>query len=286
MKNALYVEMDKISPIDRQFLIERHLISRDHAVDTESKTVFIGDREIASIMVNEEDHLRMQVIQSGLVLEDAWSIMESLEKDLEKRLAFCFSKEWGYLTACPTNTGTGLRASVMMHLPAIVLTRQVDKLTDAVSKLGLTVRGFFGEGTETIGNFFQISNQVTLGHTEIEIIDNLKRVIIQIVAQERSSREFLKAKKKDLVEDRVSRAYSTLAGAHIITSKETLNLLSLVRLGVDLKIIKKLDTHGLNELLLLIQPAHLQRLQEKVLSPSDRDIKRSELIQKKLGVSS
>jgi len=284
MKNALYVDMNKIDPVDRQFLIERHLVSRDHAVETESKTVFVSDREIVSIMVNEEDHLRMQVIQSGLVLDDAWSIMENLEKDLEKRLLFCFAREWGYLTACPTNTGTGLRASVMLHLPAIVLTRQVDKLTHAVSKLGLTVRGFFGEGTEAIGNFFQISNQVTLGHTEIEIIDNLKKVITQIVSQERSSRDFIKKKKKDVMEDRVSRACSTLGGAHIITSKETLNLLSLVRLGVDLGIVKDIDTHGLNELLMLIQPAHLQKLEGKALSPSDRDIKRAELIHNKLGI--
>ncbi|NQT95548.1 MAG: protein arginine kinase [Candidatus Omnitrophica bacterium] len=284
MKNSIYVEMDKINPIDRQFLIERHLISRDHAVDTESKTVFIGDREIISIMVNEEDHLRLQVIQPGFVLDDAWSIMESLEKDLEKRLGFAFSDEWGYLTACPTNTGTGLRASVMMHLPAIVFTRQIDNLTDAVSKLGLTVRGFFGEGTQAIGNFYQISNQVTLGHTEIEIIDNLKRVIIQVVSQERGSREFLKAKKKKIVEDKISRAYSTLGGAHIITSKETLELLSLVRLGIDLKLIKNIDTHKLNELLIFTQPAHLQKLEAKALSPSDRDIKRAELINKKLGI--
>jgi len=285
MKNSLYVEMNKIGPIDRQFLIERHLISREHAIDAEYKTVFIGDREIISIMVNEEDHLRLQVIQSGFVLDDAWSIMEGLEKELEKQLKFDFSDEWGYLTACPTNAGTGLRASVMMHLPAIVNTGQINRLIHAVSKLGLTVRGFFGEGTEAVGNFFQISNQVTLGQREDEIIDNLKRVIKQIISQERSSREFLKARKKDIIEDRIFRAYATLESAHIITSKETINLLSLVRLGMSTGLIKKnLDLQKLNDLLMLIQPAHLQKLEGAQLSPSDRDIKRAELIRSRLEI--
>jgi protein arginine kinase len=276
--------MSKINAIDRQFLIERHLISREHAVEPEYKTVFISDREIISIMVNEEDHLRLQVIESGFVLDEAWDIMENLEKDIEKALKFAFSDEWGYLTACPTNTGTGLRASVMMHLPAIVFTQQIDNLIHAVSKLGLTVRGFFGEGTEATGNFFQISNQVTLGQREEDIIDNLKRVIKQIISQETGSREFLKAKKKDAVEDKVSRAYATLEAAHIIASKETLELLSLVRLGINLGFIKNVDMHRLNELLLLIQPAHLQKLEGRQLSSSERDVKRAQLIKNKLNI--
>ena len=284
MKNSLYVEMDKITPIDRQLLIERHLISMEHAVNPEYKTTFIGDREIISIMVNEEDHLRLQVIKSGFVLDEAWDIMESLEKDLEKRLKFAFSDEWGYLTACPTNVGTGLRASVMMHLPATVIARQINNMVHAVSKLGLTVRGFFGEGTEASGNFFQVSNQVTLGQREEDIIENLKRIIRQIIAQENGSREFLKNKKKDVIEDRISRAYATLEAAHIITSRETIDLLSLVRLGSELKLIKGVDNSILNELLILIQPAHLQKLEGRVLSPPERDIKRAELIRKRLGI--
>lgn len=285
MKNSLYIEMDKITPVDRQFLIERHLISREHAVDPRHKTAFIGDKEIISIMVNEEDHLRLQVIESGFVLDEAWDIMESLEGDLEERIKFAFSDEWGYLTACPTNAGTGLRASVMMHLPATVITRQINSMVHAVSKLGLTVRGFFGEGTEATGNFFQVSNQVTLGHREEDIIDNLKRVIRQIISQEKGSREFLKARKKDVIEDKISRAYATLEAAHIINSKETIDLLSLVRLGGELGFIKDIRNNTLNELMMLIQPAHLQKLEGKQLSPSERDIKRAELIRKKLGIS-
>jgi len=173
----------------------------------------------------------------------------------------------------------------MMHLPAIVNTGQINRLIHAVSKLGLTVRGFFGEGTEAVGNFFQISNQVTLGQREDEIIDNLKRVIKQIISQERGSREFLKTRKKDIIEDRVFRAYATLESAHIITSKETINLLSLVRLGMSTGLIKKnLDHQKLNELLILIQPAHLQKLEGAQLSPSDRDIKRAELIRSRLEI--
>ncbi|MFH1868502.1 MAG: protein arginine kinase [Candidatus Omnitrophota bacterium] len=285
MQNSLYIDMNKIDVIDRQFLIERHLVSKEHAFNTEHKAVFISDREIVSIMVNEEDHLRLQVIQSGFKLDDTWNIMERLEAGLENSLKFAFSEEWGYLTACPTNAGTGLRASVMVHLPGIVITHQVDGMVRAVSKLGLTVRGFFGEGTEAAGNFFQISNQVTLGQREEDIINNLKKVIKQIVSQERGSRDFLKAKKKNIVEDKISRAYSTLEGAHIITSKETIDLLSLVRLGIDLDFIKHIDIPKLNELFILTQPAHLQKIKGKKISPADRDIIRAELIKNKLGIN-
>ena len=284
MKDSIYLDMSRLSPLDRQFLIERHLISREHAVDVQYKTVFISGNEIVSIMVNEEDHLRLQVIQSGLVLSQAWKIMTDIEKDIEANLKFAFSDEWGYLTACPTNTGTGLRASVMMHLPAIVITSQINNLINALSKLGLTVRGFFGEGTIAAGNFFQISNQVTMGRSEEEIIDNLTRVVRQIVSQERGSRRFLRVRKKAIAEDKISRAYATLKAAHIITSSETIDLLSLVRLGIGLGIIKKLDIHRLNKLLMLIQPAHLQKLAGIESSSSERDIKRAELIRERLKI--
>jgi protein arginine kinase len=285
MKDALYIDMSGSSLIDRQFLIERHLISRGHAIETKYKSVFISNGEIASIMVNEEDHLRIQVMRSGIALYDSWAVMTELEKDFERKIKFAFSDEWGYLTACPTNTGTGLRASVMMHLPAIVMTAQINGLIKAVSKLGLTVRGFFGEGTEAVGNFFQISNQITMGHSEEETIDNLTRIINQIISQERGSRDFIRDKKRDAIEDKVSRAYATLEGAHIITSSETIDLLSLVRLGVGLGIVKGLDRRRLNDLFILTQPAHLQKLAGRELSPSERDIKRAGLIRSKLKIS-
>jgi len=282
VKGARYLDMSALSLLDKQFLIERHLISREHAVEAKNKSVIIGDMEIVSIMINEEDHLRLQVMQSGIALVDSWNIMKNLEKGMSRKLTFAFSEEWGYLTACPTNTGTGLRASVMMHLPAIVMTAQINELIKAVSKLGLTVRGFFGEGTEATGNFFQISNQVTMGRGEEETIDSLTRVIKQVIAQERGSRDFLKSKKKDIIEDRISRAYATLESAHIITSGETIELLSLVRLGIGFGMIKGLSVQQLNELFILIQPAHLQKLAGKEITPSERDIRRAELIKNKL----
>jgi protein arginine kinase len=283
MKGSLYLDMSSLSLLDRNFLIERHLISREHAIETDRRAVFIGDMETISIMINEEDHLRLQVMQSGLSLSESLNIMMGLVSDLKKRMKFAYSEEWGYLTACPTNTGTGLRASVMMHLPAIVMTAQINGLIKAVSKLGLTVRGFFGEGTEAIGNFFQISNQVTLGRSEEETIDSLARIIMQIIAQERGARDFIKFRKKDVIEDKVSRAYATLESAHIITSGETIELLSLVRLGIGLGIVKELSVQRLNELFILAQPAHLQKLAGKELSSSERDIRRAELIRSRLG---
>ncbi|MFH0731437.1 MAG: protein arginine kinase [Candidatus Omnitrophota bacterium] len=282
MKNSLYLEMDKVSPIDRQFLLERHMVSREHLQDTAHKAVFISEKEIISIMINEEDHLRIQVLQAGLNLTGAWDILEGFDKDLEKNFDFAYSEQLGYLTACPTNVGTGMRASVMMHLPAIVMTGQIKEVIKAISRLGLTVRGFFGEGTQASGNFFQVSNQVTLGHREQDIINSLERVIQQLISQEENSRNFLMAKKREVVEDRISRAYATFKNAHVISSEEALELLSLVRLGVETNVITDVDSSVLNELFIIIQPAHLQKLKKKKLSASERDIERAKIIRAKL----
>lgn len=284
MKNSLYVEMDKINPIDRQFLLERHLVSREHLHNTAQKAVFISDKEIISIMINEEDHLRMQVLQSGLNLQGCWDILERLNKDLERALSFAYSEQLGYLTACPTNVGTGMRASAMLHLPAVVMTRQIKGVVEAVSKLGLTVRGLFGEGTQASGNFFQVSNQVTLGHREEGIISSLQRVVKQLISREESSRKFLMTRKKEILKDKISRAYATLKSAHIISSEETLELLSLLRLGAETSIIKDINNSTLNKLFVIIQPAHLQKIKQKQLSASERDIERAELIRDKLKI--
>ncbi len=282
MKNALYVEMDKINPIDRQFLLERHLVSREHLRNTAQKAVFISDKEIINIMINEEDHLRIQVLQSGLNLTGAWDILERLGKDLERALSFAYSEQLGYLTACPTNVGTGMRASVMLHLPGVVITRKIKGIEEAVSKLGLTVRGLFGEGTQASGNFFQVSNQVTLGPKEEDIINSLQRVVKQLISHEQNSRKFLMTRKKEILADKISRGYATLKGAHVITSQEALELLSVARLGVETDIIKDIDKSALNELFITIQPAHLQRMKGKQLSASERDIERAKLIRERL----
>lgn len=282
LKGSLFLKLGDLSSIDKQFLIERHLISREHAVDVDHKAVCITPNETVSIMVNEEDHLRIQVLQSGFNLMEVWRISDRIDDDLAEHLPYAFSSEWGYLTCCPTNTGTGMRASVMLHLPALVMTKQIDKIIHMISKLHLTARGFYGEGTQASGNLFQISNQVTLGHSEMEIIDGLERVIRQIIDYEQNARKTLLTQDKAELHDRIFRAYGTLKGAYIITSNETIDLLSMVRLGVDIGLVKELSRELLNELFILTQPAHLQKLEGKALSSSQRDVKRAMIIRSKL----
>jgi protein arginine kinase len=252
-------------------------------VDPENKGLAVGQDEVISIMINEEDHLRMQVMKSGFNLKEAWQIIDDIETGLGNSLDFAYSMDFGYLTACPTNTGTGMRASVMLHLPSLVMTKQIGKVLQAITKLGLTARGLYGEGTEASGNFFQISNQVSLGHKEDDIIDNIERIIKQIIDHEQSARETLLSQNREALEDRIWRAYGTLKSAHIITSTETIDLLSLARLGVDLGVVKQADRTLINELFVITQPAHLQKLEKKKLSPNQRDVKRAEIIREKLG---
>jgi protein arginine kinase len=282
-KGTMLLNMTDLNNLDKQFLIERHLISKEHALRADHKAVVVGDKEILSIMINEEDHLRTQVMQSGFNLDEAWQIISRIETDFEKKLTFAYSEAWGYLTACPTNTGTGVRASVMLHLPALVMTKQITKVLQAITKLNLTARGFYGEGTEASGNFFQISNQVTLGHSEEDILDNIERIIKQVIGHEQNARRALFEQDQARIEDRIWRAFATLKNAHIITSKEAIDLFSSVRLGLDMGIIKGLDIQTINRIFILMQPAHLQKMQGKMLSAQERDIKRAELIRKELG---
>ncbi len=277
-KGAIYIMMKDLSSVDKQMLIERHLISREHVINPEHKAVLISEREIISIMVNEEDHFRIQVLQSGFNLQDTWKLANKIDEELEQYLDYAYSAEFGYLTCCPTNVGTGLRASCMVHLPALVATKQINRIIQAINKLGLTARGLFGEGTEAYGNYFQISNQVTLGYSEEEIVDNLERIMRQIIEQEQAARKSLVINQRQLLEDRVFRAAGILKSARLITTEETLNQLSSIRLGVDLDIIKDIDHHMLNELFLQIQPAHLQKSQGRQLSADERDAVRAQLI--------
>jgi len=280
-KSSLFM-MPELDQLDKQFLVERHLISHEHAARSEGKALCFTDNEVISVMVNEEDHLRIQVMKSGLDLDDVWQIINRLDDDLSKNHPFAFSKELGFLTACPTNTGTGMRGSVMLHLPALVMTRQINKVLDAIAKLSFTTRGLYGEGTEASGNFFQISNQVSLGPKEEEILDNIKGVIRQIIDQEKAARQSLLSKNRSVLEDRILRSFGTLLNARIITSQETVELLSMVRLGNDMGIIKNIERSLINELFILTQPAHLQKIEKKKLSPQERDIKRADLIRQRL----
>ncbi len=283
MKRPLFFDMATLDEVDRQFLVERHLVSREHIIHADHKGVAIGQGEIISIMVNEEDHLRIQVIQSGLNLTAAWSLIDTLDDELSETLPYAYSSDWGYLTCCPTNTGTGMRASVMAHLPALVITKQINKVLHTITKLGLTARGLYGEGTEASGNFFQISNQVALGRSEEEIIENIERILKEVIHQEQTSRESLMTHNRTQLEDRIWRAFGILKHAKTISSNEALDLLSAVRLGVDLGLMNGLNRTTVNELFIFSQPAHLQKLEGKPLAAKERDSKRAELIRSRLG---
>lgn len=284
LKKSTVFRLADLDGIDKQFLVERHLMSYEHAQRTNNKAVVIDDEEIVSIMINEEDHVRTQVMQSGFNLFECWSIISKIDDALGKDLSFAFSPEWGYLTTCPTNTGTGMRGSVMLHLPALVMMRQIDRVLAAIAKLSFTTRGLYGEGTQATGNFFQISNQVSLGHSEEEVINNINSLIRQIIEQENQAREAMLSRNRAMLEDRIHRSSGILKNAHIISSQETTELLSMVRLGCDLGMIKEIDRRSINELFIITQPAHLQKIENKKLSTQERDLKRAEIIRTKLKI--
>ena len=274
--------MDNISAIHKQVLVERHLISREHAAKNVGSGVVINGRETISVMINEEDHLRMQAIKSGLQLKSIFKTIDKVDTELEEHLDFAFSPRLGYLTACPTNVGTGMRGSAMVHLPGMVLSNQINQVVQAVNKLGLAVRGLYGEGTEALGNVFQVSNQTTLGEKEMEVIDRLNKVILQIIEHEENARITLLEKKPKLIYDQIGRAYGILSNAHTISSKEALNLLSLVRMGADLEMFPTAARTMVDELFILSQPAHVQKAAARKLTAEERDAWRAELIRTRL----
>ena len=277
-----YFDVHSLTPLDRQFLVERQLISREHSNAEGPRGVAIGAEENVSVMVNEEDHLRIQVMHSGLSLDEVWERINRLDDTLEEHLTYAFSPQLGYLTACPTNVGTGIRVGVMLHLPALVHMKQIDKVFRALHKINLAVRGLYGEGTQAFGDFYQISNQQTLGKSETELIANLTNVIPQIIAYERQARRTLIEEKRQALHDRVSRAYGVLKTAHTISSEETMLLLSDVRMGINLNLIDDLEISTVNELFIHTQPAHLQKLQGRPLEVDDRNIARASYLRSRL----
>jgi protein arginine kinase len=286
LKDVFFIHYHEVTELDKQFLLERHLISREHALEQGEKAVAVSPNEIVSLMVLEEDHLRLQVFQSGFNLTEAWRITDEIINELEKNLPFSFHANLGYLTACPTNVGTGIRVSCMLHLPGLVLTKQVNKVLQALMKLNLATRGLYGEGSQASGNFFQISNQVTLGQNEEEIISNLEKVIQQMIAHEKEARHYLMEKRKAKFEDQIWRALGALKSSRVISSGEAVQLLSLMRLGMDLGFFPSLKPAALNSLFLFIQPAHLQKRFGRALGAADRDVRRADLIREQLkGVS-
>jgi protein arginine kinase len=282
MKGAFSEAMDNLGALDKQILVERHLISREHAAKSSGSGLVLNREENFCVMINEEDHLRMQALRPGLQLRQAWGAIDHLDSELEKKLDYAFDNELGYLTACPTNLGTGIRVSAMLHLPGLVLGEQINPIIQSVNKLGLAVRGLYGEGTEALGNVFQVSNQMTLGETETSIVERLEKVLAQIIEHEENARQTLLEKKPKVVFNHIGRAYGILANAHSISSKETMNLLSLMRLGVDMGLFPGAERSLVDELFILTQPAHLQKQFSDKLSAEERDLLRADMVRDRL----
>ena len=277
-----YVDVDSLPDVDRQFLVERQLISRELADGEGPRGVAIDPNEKFSLMLNEEDHLRIQVMTSGLDLNSVWEQIDKIDDLVEEQVTYAFHERLGYLTACPTNVGTGMRVSVMLHLPALVITRQIEKVFRSLQKISLAVRGVYGEGSQPMGDFYQISNQITLGRTERDLIEQVAEVVPVMIDYERRARDFLlKESEKDL-HDRVSRAYGILCTAQTISSEETMLLLSSVRMGVNLGLIQDVAIPTINQLFIHTQPAHLQKLRGIELDTADRNAERATYLQQHL----
>lgn len=274
--------MDEISDLDRRLLFERRLISNEFMNKTDGAMLYIRRDESAGIMINEEDHLRIQVMRPGFQLEQAWRAANRIDRRLEKSLPMVFDDKLGYLTACPTNVGTGMRASVMLHLPGLVLSGQINAAMQGIAKLGLAVRGIFGEGTENTGNLFQVSNQSTLGESETQIIERLGGVIRQLICHEKNTRVSMLDKDQYFLLDHVGRAYGVLRHAYLLSSEEALNSLSGIRIGVDMGMFSAVDQHIVNELLVVTNPAHLQKFAKNRLDSKERDIFRAMLVRERL----
>ncbi len=278
------LDLNELDELERQLLMERHLISRDHATTTRPRAVALNDPESVAIMINEEDHIRAQVFESGLRLDRAFQRAEDLDEAIMQRVPLAFSEEFGFLTSCPTNAGTGLRVSVMLHLPGLVWADEIDKATNTAQKIHLAVRGLYGEGSRTLGDFYQVSNQVTLGRTEQQILEDVGTAVGRLIEWEREVREaLLRGEPNVRTLDRIHRSLGVLEHARILTSEEALNCLSAVRFGVQQGVLPELDLRRLNRGLLLCQPAHLQRVAKQRLGPDERDQRRAQLLRQVLG---
>ncbi|MGI6533910.1 MAG: protein arginine kinase [Peptococcia bacterium] len=290
-KEQLYFyQLSELPALERQILLEKHLISPEHREEGPNKGIILSQDESICIMINEEDHLRIQVFMPGLQLDKAWGTADRLDDELESQLEYAFDKQIGYLTCCPTNVGTGLRASVMLHLPALVLTQQVGKVFRSLGQLGFAVRGLYGEGTEAIGNLYQVSNQVTLGKSEAEILQNLTELTGQLVDKEEETRKWLRKEWSAQLKDRVGRALGILQNAAILSSQEALQLISDVKIGMDLGLLSDkqkalLKDVNHSELIVLAQPAFVQRVTGRQLEAAERDQARAELFAQKFGAA-
>ncbi|MCF6462473.1 protein arginine kinase [Clostridium sp. Cult1] len=280
--NYKFIRINNLTPLERVVSIEEHLISPGLIQKPDYSSFLIRDDENITIMINEEDHLRIQVLLPGLNFEEGWKTSNEIDDFLESSLDYAFHQEFGYLTACPTNVGTGLRASVMVHLPSLSITGYINNLINGLNKIGLTVRGLYGEGTEAVGNLFQISNQITLGEGEDQIIRKLKNIIYQILDKERNVRNNLLENRKNQTEDRVFRSLGILKYSRNITSKEAMRLLSNVRLGIEMGIIDDIGFKDITKLMIEVQPASIQKYANKELTQEERNIIRANFIRERI----
>lgn len=278
LKRSLSAGVTELSDLEKQILVERHLISRELSGAKAGSGVVISANQALSVMINEEDHLRIQVLRAGFQLKKVWNTINDLDSALEEHLDFAFSPSQGYLTACPTNLGTGMRASAMMHLPALVIGGQMEKVVRAVNQLGMVVRGLFGEGSDAGGSIFQISNQTTLGESEPEIIKRLGGVLNTIIEHETNARQRLIENDSGKLFDKIGRAYGILQNSHLLNSAESMNLLSLIRLGIDLKVFPEAERPRVDRLFIEAQPGHLQHACKGEFEPGQRDLLRAGLL--------
>lgn len=280
--NFSSIQIKDVSELNRQVLVEKHLISPKLANSPMTGSVLLSEDESVSVMVNEEDHIRIQCLFPGLQIQQAYAQADTIDRLLEKELPYAFDEQFGYLTSCPTNTGTGLRASVMMHLPALTKTKQINRIVTIISRLGMVVRGIYGEGSEALGNVYQVSNQTTLGKTEEDILADLQSITEQIIQKEREARDALLKHSANTLEDRLYRSLGTLSYARIMTTEEAARCLSDVRLGIDMGLIKDVDVTILNECMVFMQPGFLQMYAGTTLNTSERDMFRAKLLRERL----
>ena len=271
-----FINLSDLDELMKNSLVEKRVISRD-LLEMKETGILLNDAEDISIMINEEDHLRIQVMKSGFNLDEALSDAIKVDEKISSKINYAYNDKYGFLTACPTNLGTGLRASVMLHLPALRLSGKIEKVLEVVNKVNLNVRGVYGEGTEAIGDLYQVSNKISLGVTEEEIVENVKLIVQKLIEQERKAREYLKSQ-GETFEDRVSRTYGNLVYARKMTYSECAKLISIVRLGISMEIITEIDNEKLNKISILTKPATLQKYLKKELSAEERDIERAKVI--------
>jgi protein arginine kinase len=286
IQGGIALDLSALAPLSRRILLERHLISRElsggdaEQAPARGAGLIVGPRDALGLMINEEDHLRLQILVSGLRLRDAFQRLDRLDEQLGTELPFAYHPEFGFLTSCPTNAGTGLRASILIHLPALVLTKEIGRVLQGISQVGLTFRGLHGEGSEVVGNFFQVSNQTTLGKSEEDLIDHLDRIVGQLIQYESRARRVLLRDAPQVIDDKIWRAYGLLRFARSLSFEEVMNLLSGVRLGVSMNLLSGLRVYTLNKIMIYAQNAHLEQAAGRALSDMERDVHRAALVRR------